>query len=455
MNRRLLLGVLFAAAFPSQACTDDGTRNQGTRDFQWRELEIPEFRETKHLTDTKVYRLRKSDEFLFVLSRGTYLNGDDPRTSYVGHVDAHDTITLTDLKEVAERNTKNHLFSELFTQDIADAHVHVTGYDSDHVWVSWTCGLDTHVCAIRSEDRGKSFDDGTFSITRATGALDSTHEPSMLCNCETDCVLTWGEERSKSTFDMYARRFTENGWCSPTEKQRIGDGLGIPLEMSTAVGNNSYLVSAVDPAWLGLKGTTLRSAHLTYESNECNAEVDRMRVVDSGFAFRSNAADGFHYNGSAGNIAPRCSIPSLPTWQIYSTGFALSAVRRNTNGEIDASARFGDPDPLISVMAGNVDFDGERFFVFYHKFRGLDHAEDPNTYSICYRSTEDAHSLNWSEESCPVVGLPGLTAPGKNFQNMIQPVGSAWHGNVSIIFQKDCGSEACTLALKRLESDPP
>jgi len=362
MNRRFLIDVLFVATFASQSCSDYETQNRTSDDFMWREIEIPEFTRKKHITDTKVYRLRKNHEFVFVLSQGRHYDRDSPRTSYIGHVDADNTITLTDLKEVTERNTISQLFPELFIQDIADPHVHVTDYDTDHVWVTWACGLDTHVCAIRSEDGGKSFNDETFSVVRATGLFHTTHEPSMLCNSETDCLLTWGEMLFKNTFDMYVRRFTEDGWCLPNEKQRIGYGLGMPLEMSTAIGSDSYLVSGFNAGWLDLKPTTLSSANLTYMINECRAEVHNIAVIDSDFAARSRAAGGFHYEGGAGNIAPRSSVPSLPTWQIYSSGFELSAIRRNTYGEIDSAATFADPDPLTSVMAGNVDFDGQRFF---------------------------------------------------------------------------------------------
>ena len=143
----------------------------------------------------------------------------------------------------------------------------------------------------------------------------------------------------------------------------------------------------------------------------------------------------------------------MPTWQIYSSECELKAIRRNSEGEIDASIRFCDPNAQVSIMAGNVDFDGERFFAFYHRFYGQDHPQRPDTYSICYRSTLDAHSLDWNEEICPVEDLPGLRADDAMFANMIQPVGSTWHGNISIIFQKECSSDACSLALKRLEKD--
>jgi len=80
-----------------------------------------------------VYTLGKNHEFVFVLSRGSHLDRDNPRTSYIGHVDPDNTITLTDLKDVTERNTSSKLFPELFVQDIADPHVHVTNYDPNYV----------------------------------------------------------------------------------------------------------------------------------------------------------------------------------------------------------------------------------------------------------------------------------------------------------------------------------
>jgi hypothetical protein len=400
-----------------------------------------------------VYRLRKNHDFVFVLSQGYHLDRDNPRTSYIGHVDGDNTVTLTDLKDVTERNTGSRLFPELFIQDIADPHVHITSYDPDHIWVSWVCGLFNHICAIRSDDGGKSFNDETFLIEEATESLHSTHEPSMMCNSETDCLLTWGETLRRRTFHLYAKRYTGNGWCFVGENQRIGHRLGISMEMSTAMGDSRYLVSGVDCLRSCLKPTTLSSANLTYTDNECHAEVDDVTVIDTDFVAAAEAAGGFAYRGAAGNMAPRSRIPSSPTWQIYSSAFELTAIRRNSEGRIDASATFGDPDPQISVMAGNVDFDGERFFVFYHRFYGLDHPEHPNSYSVCYRSTEDPHSLNWNEESCPVEHSPGLTARKSKFQNLIQPVGSAWHGDMSVIFQKDCSLDACTLALKRLEND--
>jgi len=38
------------------------------------------------------------------------------------------------------------------------------------------------------------------------------------------------------------------------------------------------------------------------------------------------------------------------------------------------------------------------------------------------------------------------------FMNMIQPVGSAWQGNIAVIFQKECSEDACSLAIKRFEN---
>jgi hypothetical protein len=316
MNRILLFDVFLAAAFGCQACGDHETDSHWADHFRWREIEIPQFRDTKYIRDTKVYRLRKDHEFVFVLSVGKYLNRDCPRTAYIGHVDADDTVTLTNLKELTEKNTNDLVFPDLFAADMADPHVHVTNYDSGHLWVSWTCGLDTDVCAIRSEDGGRNFNDDTFSVARATGLFDSTHEPSMTCSSETDCLLTWGEKLSNSIFDTYSRRFTENGWCPPGEKQKIGDRLGIPLEMSAALGSSTYLVSAIDPAWLCFNRTRLRSANLTFNNEACHAEVDPLPAIDCESAASANACAGFHYDGAAGNIAPRSSISSFPTWQV-------------------------------------------------------------------------------------------------------------------------------------------
>jgi len=217
-------------------------------------------------------------------------------------------------------------------------------------------------------------------------------------------------------------------------------------------------VSAVDFAtddfqMLRSEPSFLYSETVRFADESCRAEVGNVALLETGLHFESPAGDFFHYTGGSGNISPRVSVPSLPTWQIYSAGRELRLIRRDGEGRIDTSDTIAVSDPRISIQAGNVDFDEERFFLFYHRFYGVNHPEHANTYSICYRTTEDALGREWSGEICPVEHLPGLTAEGNEFGNMIQPVGSAWHGNISVIFQKDCGLDACSLALKRFEND--
>jgi len=457
MKASFFMTVFLFVFLAVPSCSDRTPQGETDRDPQWRELDIPPFKDTKDITDTKVYRLRKDHELVFVLSQGKYLDRENPRSSYIGHIDGDNNITLTNLKDITERNTRSQSLTGFFIQDIADPHVHVTSYDLNHVWVSWACGMDTHVCAIRSEDGGKSFNDETFSVVIATGLFHSVHEPSMICNSESDCLLTWGETLIFTTFDLYVRRFTKNGWCTGDKGNRIGLRLGIPVEMSAAIGDRLYFISAVDCAVqdfqsLRFEPTILSSGSLDFHQGDCHARIGNIGVIDTDFECESFAAGSFHYKGAAGNISPRIGIPAMPTWQIYSYGCELKAIRRNSNGEIDVSTRFCDPDPQISIMAGNVDFDGARFFVFYHRFYGVDHPQRPNTYSICYRTTTDAHSLDWSEEICPVENLQGLTSDEAMFMNMIQPVGSAWQGNIGVIFQKECSEDACSLAIKRFEN---
>jgi hypothetical protein len=264
----------------------------------------------------------------------------------------------------------------------------------------------------------------------------------MTCNSEFDCLLTWGETLLFDRFDLYVRRFTSSGWCP--SKQRIGRKIGLPLEMTLALGDNHYLISAAS----SFKQATLQSFALGCDGCSCGGVTDDL-ILDSGYDSYGSAASGFHYEGASGNTAPRKELPNTPTWQIYSYDQEQKALRRNAKGEIDSRATFSDPDGQISIQAGNIDFDGDRFYVFYHKFFGVNHPQHPNTYSICYRFTHDQFSDAWSAETCPVENLPGLDAKGSKFTNMIQPVGSAWKGQISIIFQKDCHYDTCSLALLR------
>ncbi len=416
---------------------------------------LTDFVDVEFVRDTKVYRLHTDRQFVFVFSTGkTAPLSPGPRTGWVGHVSPDDKVTLTDL---------NMLLKKIQGQkdwDVADPHVYMTAYDANHIWLSWTCGADTKMCAIRSETRGVTFNADTF------GKWDSSvhptvHEPSITCNSANDCLLGWGETINWKSFDLLVARWTSNGWCSQA-KHLGGDDRGIPLEMPQAIGANAFRLPTLAGSPDGGAGVLHYLDNTFATPTACAGAASNDQSIESDYVPGVAGGNAISYDGVAANIAPRHKIAGVPSWLMYSHGLAtdehavqMKAVRLDDAGSIDATELFADPEEHVYVLAGNVDYDGQRFYAFYHKFYASDHAANPDTYSICYRTTADALSDTWGAEQCPVEHLP--VRPEDTLGNVIQPVGSAWQGQISIIYQKDCHFDAeksaalCTVALKRYD----
>ncbi len=416
----------------------------------WREIEIAEFVAAEYVRDTKVYRLRVASEFVFVFSIGRTSITPGTRTSWIGHVDPSDNVTLSDLNEVLYE-AQGHK-----DWDVSDPHVYVTTYDPNHIWLSWNCGADNRMCAIRSDTRGKTFNNSTFH--KWTNTVHFTvHEPSITCNGADDCLLGWGETIDWHSFDLLLARWTSDGWCDQPNHVG-GDDRGIPLELPQATGANNFLVPTFAGSVDGGEGS-VRSLDYTFTtSTSCSGVADNDQLVEDGFVAGVPAGTDILYDGAAANVAPRRKIDGTPTWLMYAHGMpadghavAMKAVRLDDG----TTVTFSDTEDHVYVLAGNMDYDGERFYAFYHKLYGSSHPTEADTYSVCYRATADPNADVFGIEQCPVEHLP--LRPNDTLGNVMEPVGAAWQGQLSIIYQKDChyasgqDIDLCTVALMRYD----
>jgi hypothetical protein len=415
----------------------------------WRNVDLPELVNRKKIGETKIYRIRSdTHEFVFTFLLRSGLEPGLKRASFWGHVDSDNTVTIKEISKLTRDLTTDQVW------DMGDPHAYVADYNPQHVWFTWIWAVsvtDWAVGVIRSDTGGKTFNKDTFSAYRATGVI-SAHEPSITCNNENDCLLTWGESALLGHFDLNYARFNSAGWCPA--KMKIGTKSGLTLDMTQNLGNNLYLLpalSSTQPFTVQSKTFSIRTLKLGFDNEaSCSGSHTTGVIIDKSFNAVKLPNGGFHYLGMSGIICPRKHSNQMPTWLLYGRDEGLKAATLNDQGLIESSTLFTNPDPQISIRAGNIDYDGDKFYLFYHKFFGFGHVEHPNTYSICFRTTKDNDLNSWeNRETCPIEHLKGLEEKSSKFTNFLQPVGSVRKGNISMIYQKDCNRDVCSLAILR------
>lgn len=388
-------------------------------------VQVPIFDRHEDITDSKVYALDTPGEVVVVFSHGRYLDPVTPRTSYVAHIDSADRLTLTDLRPITERNTSRD------ERDISDPHIGLVPGEPAQLWVSYNCDLDFRMCAIRSDDGGRTFDDATFVSLPASGLLHTTHEPAVTCAASDDCLLTWAETLLFNSFDAYGLRW-RGAWCA--DKVALGDGgSGIPIEMVQAVGSDRWRVGTITPSpYAG--HSELHDTRWRFD--DCMPSEEVTDIVEADLAPVLVPPGGFPYDGGTSQRAPRVVATGEPTWMIYSADVGLR-LRRTVDGVEDARFDLA-VEPEAALLAGNVDVDEGTFHAFYHRF------SDDNTYDLCFRTTTNT---TWSGESCPLEDEPGPI--GATWGNVIQPAGSVHAGELALVSQTACVDAACELSLRR------